>query len=37
MESSRIVLMILHAGQQRRRGHKEQILDTVMQGEGGMI
>ena len=40
MESSKIVLSvltILHTGQQRRHGHKEHILDIVMEGEGGMI
>ena len=31
------VLMILCAGQQRKHRHKEQTLDTVKEGEGGII
>ena len=37
MESIKIVLMILHAVQQRRHGHKEQNFGPVREGEGGMI
>ena len=36
MESRKMVLMILLAGQQRRHRDKEQTLDTVG-GESGMI
>ena len=34
MEFSKVVMMILHAGHQRR--HKR-LLDSVGEGEGGMI
>ena len=37
MESGKMVLTILYAGQQRRHRYKEQALDTVGEGEGGMI
>ena len=37
MESRTIVLMIVLAGQQKRHRHKEQTLDTVGEGEGGMV
>ena len=37
MESRKIVLIILPAGQQRRRRHKEQIFEHSREGEGGMI
>ena len=32
-----MVMMILHAGQQRRHRHKQQILDSVGEGEDSMI
>ena len=37
MKSRKVVLVILRAGQHRRHRHKEQTLDTVEEGEGGMI
>ena len=36
MESRKMVLINLFAGQQQRQKHKEQTLDTVGEGEGGM-
>ena len=33
----KMVLINLFAGQQQRQKHKEQTLDTVGEGEGGMI
>ena len=40
MEFRKMVLSILHAGQQRRQGDtdiKNRLLDSVGEGEGGMI
>ena len=37
MEFWKIVLTILHAGQQRRHRHKSRLLGSVGEGEGGMI
>ena len=37
MESRKMVLTILYAEEQRRHRYKEQTLDTVGEGEGGMI
>ena len=37
MEFRKMVSMILHAGQQRSHRCKEQTLDSVGEGEGGMI
>ena len=36
MESRKIVLMNLFAGQQWRDRHKNRLVDTVGEGEGGM-
>ena len=36
MTSGEMVLVNLLAGQQQRQKHKEQTLDTVGEGEGGM-
>ena len=37
MEFRKMVTMILYVRQQKRHRHKEQILDSVGEGEGGMI
>ena len=37
MESRKMVSTVLHTGQKRRHRHKEQILDSVGEGKGGMI
>ena len=36
MESRKMVLMNLPAGQQWRCRHREQTVDTVQEGDGGM-
>ena len=37
MQFRKMVMMTLYARQQKRRRCKEQILDSVGEGEGGMI
>ena len=37
MESRKMVLTVLHSGQQRRHGHKNRLLDSVGEGEDRMI
>ena len=36
MESRKMVLMHLFAGQEKRHRHREQTLDTVEEGQGWM-
>ena len=37
MEFRKMVMMTVYARQQKRHRHKEQILDSVGEGEGGII
>ena len=37
MKSRKMVLIILFAEQQKRWRHKDRLLDTVWEGESGMI